>query len=553
MSGALLGLVGGLVMLGGVADTTATAFVDVHVVRPGHARGVERNRTVLVQGERIVRIGAAGEIDVPRGARRIEGHGERYLTPGLTDAHVHLERSSEGWLDLFLANGVTTVFSLRGDSDILELRRRVIEGDLAGPTILTAGPYLDEIEIRSAAGADSLIADLSRTGYDFSKIHGPMPVETFRWLSRASRAHELPVVGHIPRNIPLDTALAVGIDMISHAEELVYAGFDDLVPEELPTVAARVADQGVWLTPTLAGFEMLARQWGDPGEVADRLARSEARYLGPRIRAGWTDGNPYTHRRRTEEGVEQRAGQLRFQQRMIQVLRDAGVRLLAGTDAPFPTMFPGFSLHEELTALVKAGLDEEDAMAAATVNPGDFVRARSKADGRFGVVAAGYRADLVLVEADPRVDLSVLREPLGVMVRGRWLDRKELDRRLAAVAATASTIGSESGTIRADLEALTGRFVSNAPPFDVRVVTSEEGLIVEDAIAPEANPRFRLIPVGRSDSNSFEVLGGPFPLFAVFSDSGRVMTLRRGTRTGELFAELQRRDDGRAQTSGGGP
>lgn len=524
---------------GSRTDTAVTAFVDVHVVRPGPESRVDRHRTVVVKGETIAAVGRAGELDVPPGARRIAGGGERYLSPGLTDAHVHLRAEPSGWLDLFLVNGVTTVLNLRGDAADLELRRRVVQGEISGPTIYSAGDYLDERAYATPDAAASTLRELVRDGYDMAKIHGPMPSRAFRWISEAARDQGVPVVGHVPRNLPLDTALTAGMVMVSHAEELVYAGLEDLDPADLSPLAARMAEGRVWLVPTLAGFATLAGQWGDSSAVAARLDRPEARYLDPRIRAFWTGGNPYVRRARTRAREERFAEQLRFQERMVRVFQEAGVGLLAGTDAPFPTMFPGFSLHEELAALHGAGLGLGETLGTATVNPGRFVRTRIRPDERFGRVESGYRADLLLLEANPLVDLSVLENPLGVMVRGRWLDRQELRRRSAAVEARVEEARAESSgpATEDELSSFTGRFVSDAPAFDVRVILGRDGLSVVDAVARDEKPRYALAPV---EPSVFEVRGGPFPMFAVFGEEGDVMTLRRRAPDGEVFATLRR-------------
>jgi imidazolonepropionase-like amidohydrolase len=115
---------------------------------------------------------------------------------------------------------------------------------------------------------------------------------------------------------------------------------------------------------------------------------------------------------------------------------DAGVRLLAGTDAPLVGMVPGFSLHDELDALEAAGIRRSRVFAAVTVNAGVFVRENVDESASFGTIEVGSRADIVLVGGDPRTDLGLLRAPGGVMVRGTWYERLELDQMLARVSGT---------------------------------------------------------------------------------------------------------------------
>ena len=104
----------------------------------------------------------------------------------------------------------------------------------------------------------------------------------------------------------------------------------------------------------------------------------------------------------------------------------AGVRMMAGTDAPIPGVVPGFSQHDELKLLVAAGLPPSEALRAATVNAATFL---GKAN-EFGTVEVGKRADLVLLDDDPLQDVANTSRYAGVMVRGRWLDGDALRRAL---------------------------------------------------------------------------------------------------------------------------
>jgi hypothetical protein len=92
------------------ATNPPLAFVHVNVIPMDHDEVLE-DQTVIVQDGKIAEIGPAATLHVPRGGRRIESKG-KYLIPGLTDAHVHLQTPTE--FPLFLANGVTTVFNLDG-------------------------------------------------------------------------------------------------------------------------------------------------------------------------------------------------------------------------------------------------------------------------------------------------------------------------------------------------------------------------------------------------------------------------------------------------------
>ena len=104
---------------------------------------------------------------------------------------------------------------------------------------------------------------------------------------------------------------------------------------------------------------------------------------------------------------------------MVGALHAAGARILAGTDSGIDVTAPGTSLHDELAELVASGLSPLEALRAATTGPAAFL---GKVE-EIGTISGGARADLVLVDGDPREDVGVLRHPRAVMLRGAWLER----------------------------------------------------------------------------------------------------------------------------------
>ncbi|MFL6750344.1 MAG: amidohydrolase, partial [Sphingomicrobium sp.] len=166
-------------------------------------------------------------------------------------------------------------------------------------------------------------------------------------------------------------------------------------------------------------FQTIAEQWGRPEVLERYLARSEARYVPMGWRINW----------RREDYVK-KSGSLEpraaFVARLAGALNDAGVGLLAGTDAPtIPGVIPGFSLHDDLDRLVAAGFSRFQALSTATRMPGEYIRRAIHDAPSFGQVQPGFRADLILSNQNPLEDLSTLRRPEGVMSHGRWYDRAQ--------------------------------------------------------------------------------------------------------------------------------
>jgi imidazolonepropionase-like amidohydrolase len=424
----------------------ATIFSGVTVI-PMDTERVLADRDVLVKDGRVAAIGPGGTIDPPAGARVVDAGG-RFLLPGLADMHVHLaydEGDQAAALELFAANGVTTVLNLQGMPSHLRLRERIAAGDLLAPALYTSGPYISNAPYYSptpdeAAGA---VRDQKAAGYDVVKIHGDFSLDAYRSVMRAARAEGLKVVGHAPRNIGMEPVFAEGQDALAHVEEYIYAHYrfgreGRGLPEGIEALTDRIVSRtraaGVHVIANLTAYHGI---WKQAVDVRPLLARPEMAFVPAGIRHNWEpERNTYVRRfGGSPRPFEEWYGVL---QSLVADLDRAGVPLMAGSDAPIPCVIPGFSLHDELQDLVAAGLTPYRALRAATVTPAKFLGAEEA----FGTVRVGGRADLVLVADNPLEDVRAVAKPLGVMLRGRWLDRDALDARLAALAAYASAPAS---------------------------------------------------------------------------------------------------------------
>jgi imidazolonepropionase-like amidohydrolase len=197
------------------------AFTKVNVIRLDH-EGVERDQTVLVQGDRIAAVGSRYEVTVPSDAVIIDGTGQ-YLVPGLTDAHVHLNgtpspllhtRDDFGDAPLYLAYGVTTVVNLSGTPTLLEWRKRVENGTLLGPTIYTSGPFVNEPRVNTPEEVGQDIVAQAQLGYDLIKFHEFFLSTTtglsrpaYRRMVETARRIGIPLIGHAPVNLGIDEML----------------------------------------------------------------------------------------------------------------------------------------------------------------------------------------------------------------------------------------------------------------------------------------------------------------------------------------------------------
>src|SRR6185503_2312492 len=270
------------------------------------------------------------------------------------------------------------------------------------------------------------VVEQKRAGYDIIKIHGDFSREAYHKLFEIARREGIQVIGHSPRNLGYEAMIEERQDAVPHAEEYIYdkksisknpAEFES----EIPSMARTTAKVGTWLVPNLTAYKNIGLQVADLKAV---LNRPEMKYMPPQTVGVWGETtNPYMQFKSIS--IERFWAAFRALQKLTKEFHSAGVRLLAGTDAMNPSVVPGFSLHDELRELVAAGLTPYEALKTATANAAEFMRT-----DKFGTVAVGKAADLILVDGDPLKDINNASRRAGVMIRGRWFTEEELRKML---------------------------------------------------------------------------------------------------------------------------
>jgi imidazolonepropionase-like amidohydrolase len=362
--------------------------------------------------------------------------------PGLVDMHVHTWMESDQVL--FLANGVTTVRNMFGSPLHLRWRDEIERGERLGPTIVTAGPIVDgdppvwpgSRVVTTPDEARAAVREQAEAGYDFVKAYARLPAEAYDALLAAAAETGLPVDGHVPDAVGVERVLASDQRTLEHllgyglvlavegtegdllAREL--AAWSALDEERVERWARRTQEAGTWNCPTL----VVLAKWLPDDEIPRELERPCMRYVPPMLRGMWFGMLSRVPADRRAVARQGDAGRKRF----VRALDAAGARIVVGTDAGNPYVLAGFSLHEELAALVDAGLAPERVLRAATRDAAECLGQLDE----VGTVAPGRRADLLLLEADPREDVGHAARPLGVVARGRWLPREELEGLLAS-------------------------------------------------------------------------------------------------------------------------
>lgn len=423
-----------LVPAGAHADkdpSKTTAFVHVNVA-PMDREHVLRDQTVLVRGDRIIAVGR--NINVPANAVYIDGHGRAWLSPGLADMHTHSQTKND--LAVYLVNGVTTVLNMGGARAgfVDKIVPAVNRGELPGPHVYTGflvdgSPKYNGFVVQTADDARAFVRLAKENGYDFIKVYVDLSPEAFSAFAVEGARLGMPVIGHGVYKVRLEHQIEQGQVLVAHAEEFFYTFFTPLGVEEsdtppdvsrIPDAIALLKRHGTTVTADLVTYAAIAHQIGHPEVVAEFLARPESYLISPNDRLVWQASDYVIKTARLE-------GKLEFLRRFVKAMADTGVELVAGTDAGgVPGLAPGFSLHDNLAELEASGLTRYQALTTATSAPGVFIE-RTKHGDRFGLVAKGYRADLILSSENPLDSLATLRKPLGVMAAGQWRDAAALD------------------------------------------------------------------------------------------------------------------------------
>lgn len=465
------------------------AIKNVNLV-PMTRNKVVSGQTVIVVDGKISKIGPTKKIAIPPDALVIDGAG-KYLMPGLADMHTHVNDAmfEYPFFNLFLANGVTTIRDLAQGSppSVLHYRREIEARKRLGPNMLVA--YTIWGNEKDIAG---IVAGQRPLGYDCLKVNSFFTQAGFDTVMSETKRLGWYTLGHIPTLVRLDGVLAGGMNELSHIEEL-------MIFELLDIDYSAVTDNATFERALLEAFHAAAKPFlnASAGEIraayGDRVEKTVAKFKGKditltttvfihedtmnklldleKIKAAphakyvapsfWKDvaEGMDKHQQMVVKG-EERAWFLVYelQNMLLKELKKNNVALVLGTDVgpAYLSLVPGFSVHDELHLIVENGFSPYEAISLATRRAGE-VAGRMTGNNDFGTIETGKRADLILLEKNPLEDVGNARDPLGVMVAGRWLPRDTLQA-LCAIKTEKITGQLEAAYGQGGIEAALGRY-----------------------------------------------------------------------------------------------
>ena len=436
---------------------TNVNIVDVvnNKIIPNRYIAIQKNKIIGISNVSISKTYTANEI--------IDATG-KYIMPSLWDMHVHfggdsLKAENKMLLPLYIAMGIGHVRDCAGDIslDVIEWKNEIANGTLLGPTIFTSGPKLEginsiwpgDLEISNETELRTALDSLYKLKVDFVKItDNTLAPDLFLKSIIAARKRGWKVTGHVPATMNVDVFSKNGLSAIEHigylqraasknedsitklravnkisgreANELYLNSFDSTV-----AIAKfkQLAKNGTAVVPTINGSYITTYLDKTSHDNDDYL-----RYLGPALKR--------TYNWRVERASKDNTDAIAFRHKnfeagakLLPLLYKSGVTILAGTDAGYLNSFnyPGLGMHDELAIMVKYGLTPHQALVCSIINGPAFFN-QSKL---YGAVAKQKNADLLILNANPLIDINNTKKIDAVINKGKYLNRKYLDKLLA--------------------------------------------------------------------------------------------------------------------------
>ncbi|HQR17306.1 MAG TPA: amidohydrolase family protein [Gemmatimonadales bacterium] len=429
-----------LLLLGACAEPgpPRTALMGATIL-DGRGGTPLRDGVILVRGSTIEAIGSREDIPLPRGTEQVDVAGS-WIIPGLIDAHAHVARWA---LQRYVAYGVTTVRDMHNTPDsIFALSEAADLGSTLSPRIYAAGAMIDGVPatypnataVSEPREARQAVDRLSVSGAHLIKVYTRITPSLLEAITDEAKTFRMPVAAHLGLTDAL-TASRLGVTSIEHLSGVpeatdrsdpIFAAYKvgffpgltaferswaTLDSTTLTRLARQLADLHVTMVPTLVLHEVLGRLDDTASATNPDLLALPPRQIqawnvpGMIAGAGWTAADFEAFRKGRP-----------MQDLFVRAFREAGGRVVTGTDAANQMLVPGASEHTEMELLVRAGLTPAEALRAATRDAADLLGADS-----LGTLVPGKAADLVVLSKDPLADITNTRTVTRVMIRGRLI------------------------------------------------------------------------------------------------------------------------------------
>ncbi len=447
----------------------AICIENISIIDP--VVGLTKNQTVIIKNGKIFKIVSTSELKLSPSNQIIDGTG-KYLIPGLWDAHVHfayIEELAPSMFDLFLTHGITSVRDTGGKVDFVkDWKDKALANPTDAPRVMMAGPLLDgepnvydgspgrpelSVGLATVSSVEDQIALLISKEVDLLKAYEMLTPEQFIKVCELGKTNNLKITGHVPLSMDVISASNAGMNSMEHMRNLdlsCASNSEELFVErqELLENANNVSGGKLRSSIHTAQREMAIKNYDDAKAtkvlsvlkknntwqiptLALNTFSSGKHYVKPEFKESFTYlpdsiGQLWAKSSvalKTMEPSEFRKSYDQWNYMMVNKVHEAGIEIMAGTDTPIALLTPGLSLHEELAALVKAGLSPIDALKTATVNPAKYFNLEEE----LGNIKETMWADLVILNANPLEDINNTKSIDAIFKQGKYYSRKNLD------------------------------------------------------------------------------------------------------------------------------
>ncbi|GAA4276184.1 amidohydrolase family protein [Aquimarina mytili] len=430
---------------------TAILITDVNIINVVDGT-ISRKQQIVIDSGKIKNISdVVKNADAYAAVINAEG---KYLMPGLSEMHAHIPQPSTGQkrieevLFLYISNGITTIRGMLGHPSHLALKEKAINNQILSPRIFTSSPSLNGNSVKTKEEAKAKVTAYQKEGYDFLKIHPGIKLEVFRQVVKTANEVGITFSGHVPVDVGIKNALQSQYASIDHIDGFL----EGLVPEsakvnpndngffgynfaplaeesKIDELVQLANDNKVWIVPTQSLFE----RWFAPVSTDELLKDPEMKYMPASTLQNWKQRKRQYTTDNPDFNEDQWNQFNTIRRKLLKKLNDTGNRILLGSDAPQLFNVPGFSIHHEIDGMIRAGLSPLAILQSGTINPAIFLGKENV----FGQIKVGLDADLILLDANPIENIKALKQVSGVMVRGTWLSKKDIDKLLATIAQNA--------------------------------------------------------------------------------------------------------------------
>ena len=412
------------------AQTKVISFENVNVI-PMNTETILLNHRVIISNGKILKIEPASQKTTNKIDIKIEASG-KYLIPGLVETHYHLQNNIENEFKLLIANGITSARNMAEypGQDHIKIRENSKKKRILSPHYYTTGPYLKRKDLSTIDAVEKVINQHKEKGYDYLKIADNLPKNIYLKLLELAQKENIEVVGHGQRRLPLEFSLRM--KSIAHVEEFmnIFNNEQKTSIDFLEKAVKEIKTSGIYVSPTLGIFQMISR-YSDKKKFSILIEEDKLKYLPNHYSSYWKS-DKINYRTNswftTKESLARLEKELKWQKDFTLRLHNQGVPLMAGSDT-YGLFLPGFSLHHELELIHSSGLSTYETLKTATVNPARYLNTIALS----GTITEGKLADIVLLDKNPLEDIKNTKTILGVVIKGKWLNRKKLNEMLLEV------------------------------------------------------------------------------------------------------------------------